>query len=109
MGSMADPDAPAVTETPAGIEVHQKMEKDEDDEDAAIQLALQMSREPDNDNTQQEQQFQDPNFVNQLLGSLPGVDSEDPAIKNALKKMKTGEGDEENGKTPPKKDDSKDS
>jgi len=96
--SMADSDAPAVTETPSGIEVTQKMEEDED-EDAAIQLALQMSREPDLPS--QEQQFQDPNFVNQLLGSLPGVNPDDPAIQNALKNLQD---DKKDDADTPKKD-----
>jgi len=77
---------------------------DEEDEDAAMQLALQMSMQPDDDkeevtakkpsasntnNTegQQQQQFQDPQFVNQLLGSLPGVDSNDPELNSALRNM----------------------
>jgi len=31
--------------------------------------------------------FQDPDFVNELLGSLPGVDIQDPRIQNALKEV----------------------
>jgi len=31
--------------------------------------------------------FQDPNFVQELLGSLPGVDINDPRIQNALKEV----------------------
>jgi len=42
--------------------------------------------------------FQDPAFVSELLGSLPGVDINDPRIQNALKEVggdekKEGEGD----------------
>jgi len=68
------------------VEVTEAME--EDDEDAAMQLALQMSMQPDTDEAPQQAQtgqFQDPAFVNQLLGSLPGVDPNDPAIQNALR------------------------
>lgn len=40
------------------------------------------------------QQFQDPQFVNQLLGSLPGVDPNDPSIKDALEQLnKSNAGD----------------
>jgi 26S proteasome regulatory subunit N10 len=34
------------------------------------------------------EQFKDPQFVNQLLGSLPGVNPNDPAIQSALLNMK---------------------
>ena len=80
------------------------MEEEEEDEDAAMQMALQMSMQPDDNaivaedtaedskkaasnSEEQQQQFQDPQFVNQLLGSLPGVDPNDPAIQNALKNL----------------------
>jgi len=85
-------------------------QNDDDDEDAAIQLALQMSMQPDTDDTvpsttnessSQQQQFQDPQFVNQLLGSLPGVDENNPAVKSALENLKKSTEDKE------KKDDSK--
>jgi len=59
-----------------------------DDEDSAMQMALQMSMQVDEGgntaNAQPTQQFQDPQFVNQLLGSLPGVNPNDPAIRSAL-------------------------
>lgn len=67
---------------------------DEDEDDAAMQMALQMSMQPDAETEptnvaqqQGQQQFQDPAFVSQLLGSLPGVDPNDPVIKNALKNL----------------------
>merc|ERR1712176_26263 len=73
------------------------METDDVDEDAAMQLALQMSMQVDtpadsstskNDaaGTDGTQQLQDQSFVNELLGSLPGVDPTDPAIQNAIRK-----------------------
>lgn len=107
-----------------GVEVAtappQKMEVvneavDDDDEDAAIQLALQMSMQPDTTDDvgqQNEQQFQDPAFVNQLLGSLPGVDPNDPAIQSALRNMNQGEeqtsedGKKDDGGAKEKKEDS---
>merc|ERR1719296_158156 len=47
------------------------------------------------------QWFQDPSFVQELLGSLPGVDVNDPRIQEALNEVKKdGDGD--------KKDDKKD-
>lgn len=60
-----------------------EMEDDDEDEDAAMQMALQMSLQQ-----QQEpaSEFQDPNFINQMLGSMPGVDPNDPEIQEALRK-----------------------
>jgi 26S proteasome regulatory subunit N10 len=49
---------------------------------------------------QQQQQFQDPQFVNQLLGSLPGVNPDDPAIQNALRNLQ----DKKDGDDKDKKD-----
>eukprot|EP00546_Thalassionema_frauenfeldii_P014425 CAMPEP_0178919720 /NCGR_PEP_ID=MMETSP0786-20121207/14600_1 /TAXON_ID=186022 /ORGANISM="Thalassionema frauenfeldii, Strain CCMP 1798" /LENGTH=411 /DNA_ID=CAMNT_0020593695 /DNA_START=35 /DNA_END=1270 /DNA_ORIENTATION=+ len=66
------------------------------DDDAAMQMALQMSMQTEKDDQSSGQQFQDPQFVNQLLGSLPGVDPNDPQIQNALRNV-TKE-DEENSK-----------
>eukprot|EP00536_Pseudo-nitzschia_multiseries_P004145 jgi/Psemu1/253335/estExt_Genewise1Plus.C_670093 len=93
-------------------------EEEDDDEAAAMQLALQMSlNESANANasasasasdTKQEdpkQQFQDPKFVNQLLGSLPGVNPNDPAIQSALQSMKKEE--EDGDDKDQKKDDDK--
>ena len=76
-----------------------------DEDDAAMQMALQMSMQPDaeeNQNVTPQQQFQDPAFVNQLLGSLPGVDPNNPAIKSALKTLNQQGTDDDN------KDDEKD-
>lgn len=69
---------------------------DEEDEDAAMQLALQMSMQPDaedesppppkaDESASSSQQFQDPQFVNQLLGTLPSGESND-AVRNILDK-----------------------
>lgn len=70
------------------------MEVDEDDEEAAMQAALQMSMQAsadggDGDDNKEEaktEEFQDPAFVNELLGSMPGVDPNDPEIQEALRK-----------------------
>lgn len=76
---------------------------DEEDEDAAMQLALQMSMQPDAeddttppkaDEAASSQQFQDPQFVNQLLGTLPSGESND-AVRNILDKNKK-DGDDDN-------------
>lgn len=77
------------------------MDTEEDDEAAAMQMALQMSLQQDaaaaaetdaHEDEGQSQQFQDPQFVNQLLGSLPGVNPNDPAIQSALQSInKDGE------------------
>lgn len=69
------------------------------DEYDAMQMALQMSMQTE-ENEDEKQQFQDPQFVNQLLGSLPGVDPNDPQIQNALRDLNKDEqeGDEESKK-----------
>jgi len=85
------------------------MEADEEDEDAAMQMALQMSMQTTEEGAakadssqQQQQQFQDPQFVNQLLGSLPGVDANHPEIRNALENLNKSNQD---GKDSEKKED----
>eukprot|EP00815_Leptocylindrus_aporus_P002440 CAMPEP_0116066820 /NCGR_PEP_ID=MMETSP0322-20121206/10624_1 /TAXON_ID=163516 /ORGANISM="Leptocylindrus danicus var. apora, Strain B651" /LENGTH=480 /DNA_ID=CAMNT_0003553475 /DNA_START=73 /DNA_END=1515 /DNA_ORIENTATION=- len=69
-------------------------EDEEEDEEAAMQRALQMSMQEDvldggnatTEKTGEEgtNKFQDPAFVHQLLGSLPGVDPNDPMIREAV-------------------------
>jgi 26S proteasome regulatory subunit N10 len=66
------------------------------DEDAAMQMALQMSMQTDEAEAKEGEskpaaaaaggQFQDPAFVNELLGSMPGVDPNDPEIQEALRR-----------------------
>uniref|UniRef100_A0A7S2WGJ3 VWFA domain-containing protein n=1 Tax=Eucampia antarctica TaxID=49252 RepID=A0A7S2WGJ3_9STRA len=74
-----------------------KNELDDDNEDAAMQMALQMSMATDNEqpSSQQQEQFQDPQFVNNLLGSLPGVNPNDPAIQSALSNLQQQTKDED--------------
>lgn len=78
---------------------------EEDDEAAAMQLALQMSMQTEQPKEEggggsggSGEQFQDPEFVNNLLGNLPGVNPNDPAIQSALRNMnqdkKDGGGDD---------------
>lgn len=57
---------------------------EEDDDDEAMNMALAMSMAETGGDSAKSQQFQDPQFVNQLLGSMPGVDPNDPSIKSAL-------------------------
>merc|ERR1712127_417019 len=74
---------------------------EDDDEDAAMQVALAMSMGEGGDDAAEssgQQQLQDPAFVNQLLGSLPGVDPDDPAIQEALRKANEDKKDDEEGK-----------
>jgi len=61
------------------------------DEEMEMQKALQMSMGTGGDRTGDASssagaggQFRDPQFVNQLLGSAPGVDVDDPAIRDAM-------------------------
>eukprot|EP00537_Pseudo-nitzschia_pungens_P005370 CAMPEP_0172357734 /NCGR_PEP_ID=MMETSP1060-20121228/2074_1 /TAXON_ID=37318 /ORGANISM="Pseudo-nitzschia pungens, Strain cf. cingulata" /LENGTH=485 /DNA_ID=CAMNT_0013078545 /DNA_START=210 /DNA_END=1667 /DNA_ORIENTATION=- len=97
-------------------------EEEDDDEAAAMQLALQMSlaqaeedekkasaTKQEDAKQQQQQQFQDPKFVNQLLGSLPGVNPNDPAIQSALQSMNKDEddGDDKDKDKDKKKDEDK--
>ena len=82
---------------------------EEDDEAAAMQMALAMSMQQDNDDgggddKDKKQEFQDPQFVNQLLGSLPGVNPNDPAIQSALKNLEKKEGDDDKDDNDKKKD-----
>lgn len=82
---------------------------DEDDEAAAMQLALQMSmqteQQMEGESTSGQQQFQDPQFVNQLLGTLPGVDPNDPSIQSALQNLQGDkEGEEDKKKEADKKE-----
>mmetsp|Transcript_11643 Transcript_11643/g.29459 ORF Transcript_11643/g.29459 Transcript_11643/m.29459 type:complete len:413 (+) Transcript_11643:301-1539(+) len=90
---------------PAAEEAKPPMEEeDDDDEAAAMQLALQMSLAQAEEAPKQE--FQDPQFVNQLLGSLPGVNPNDPAIQSALSNIADDEEDDKkpSGKEEDKKD-----
>lgn len=99
--------AAAVTKPPPAT----LMETDDDD-DAAMQMALQMSmqtelQQEEEGNTrsqqQQQQQFQDPTFVSNLLGSMPGVDPNDPEIQEALRKaLAKKDEDESNDSKKPK-------
>jgi 26S proteasome regulatory subunit N10 len=75
-----------------------EMEDDDEDEDAAMQMALQMSLQ------QQEpaSEFQDPSFINQMLGSMPGVDPNDPEIQEALRKAQEKKEDDSGDKDEPK-------
>ena len=83
---------------------------EEDDEAAAMQIALQMSMQADQSEAKKEaakdgeQQFQDPQFVNQLLGSLPGVNPNDPAIQSALQNLNQGDKKEDDDKKKGAKD-----
>lgn len=83
------PPAAAAEEDSKPSAASMETEEDDDDEAAAMQLALQMSlaqaeEETASSEEKPKQQFQDPQFVNQLLGSLPGVNPDDPAIQSAL-------------------------
>jgi 26S proteasome regulatory subunit N10 len=75
---------PAEDSKPAAAVDDVHMEEDDDD-DAAMQMALQMSMQADNNPEETAAQFNDPAFVNELLGTS-GVDPNDPAIQEALRK-----------------------
>ncbi|KAL7520100.1 hypothetical protein ACHAWX_006301 [Stephanocyclus meneghinianus] len=86
--SMAENEAVTSSKN-AGRNEDTAMNTGDDDEDAAMQMALQMSMQgEEGDNAAAPGQFQDPAFVSNLLGSLPGVNPDDPAIQEALRKAK---------------------
>lgn len=58
---------------------------DDDDDEMAMALALSMANQTEE--SCNEEQFEDPTFVEQLMESMPGVDPNDPAIRNALKDL----------------------
>jgi hypothetical protein len=63
------------------------------DEDEAMQMALQMSMQQEQEGASAS--LQDPAFVNQLLGSVAGVDASDPEIQQeALRKSQEDKKDE---------------
>jgi len=70
-------------------------------EDALLQQALAMSMQTDEDEGKQEMEakteFQDPAFVQELLGSMPGVDPNDPEIQQALAAAAAEKKDKEEG------------
>jgi len=76
---------PAQTTTAAPA-VQDAMMEDPMDEDAEMRLALQMSMAAseggDLDNV-----MADPNFMNEVIASLPGVDPNDPEIKKMIEQM----------------------
>jgi len=112
--------APAEDDSKPAAAASMETEED-DDEAAAMQLALQMSlaqaEEDDKkkesggggggDDGKPKEQFQDPQFVNQLLGSLPGVNPNDPAIQSALQNMKKDDETEDDKEKKKEGDDKK--
>ena len=65
-----------------------------DDETAAMQMALQMSMAADGENAASGEAKggeADPGFVNDLLGSIEGVDPNDPHIQSALRNLNQGD------------------
>jgi len=85
--SMAENQAPSTTEeTTAAAGESTAMDMGDDDDDAAMQMALAMSMQGESE--EKTDAGLDPAFVNQLLGSLPGVNPDDPAIQEALRKAK---------------------
>jgi len=59
--------------------------EDDDEMALALQMSMQESqRGAQNSNQELNQAMEDPNFVNSVLSSLPGVDPNDERIKNAL-------------------------
>ena len=68
-----------------------------EDEDPALLAALQMSMQEDPGGPGAADVLADPNYVNSILSSLPGVDPDDPSIQAALNadEMKEDEKEED--------------
>lgn len=64
-------------------------EEDEDDEARQLALAMAMSQEEEEGGAQPEEEkpFLDPQYVNQLLEGLEGIDTNDPAIQALLQQQ----------------------
>ncbi|KAH9249650.1 hypothetical protein BASA81_012619 [Batrachochytrium salamandrivorans] len=79
-------------------------EEDEDDEARQLALAMAMSQEEEEEGAQagkeEEKPFLDPQYVNQLLEGLEGIDKNDPAIQALLQQQPP----EPNAKKPRKED-----
>ena len=90
--SIAEPESQAAEAAPA-TPAPTAMQTDADEDDEAMQLALQMSLQASGaeapPTTEDAQQFHDPEFVNRMLASLPGVDPSDPQIQAALQRIGT--------------------
>lgn len=93
--------AMSMAENPSSEDIEVEMDTtggggdEDDDEDAAMQMALAMSMQGEEGGQSGQHQFQDPAFVNQLLGSLPGVNPDDPVIQEALRKATEDEKDDD--------------
>jgi len=64
-------------------------------EEQEMQLALQMSMNAASGEQDMGEMMNDPNFVNSVLASLPGVDPNDEQIKNMLQNLQGGDKKEE--------------
>jgi len=57
------------------------------DEDAEMRLALEMSMAASGEGGDLDNVMADPNFMNEVIASLPGVDPNDPEIKKMIEQM----------------------
>lgn len=100
------PRPPAAATEPSPVVEDAPMAEAEEDEDEAMQLALAMSMSQEGSgaggaapsapaagaNPEVSAMFQDPSFVESVLGSLPGVDPNDPRIRSVIDSLpKDGE------------------
>jgi 26S proteasome regulatory subunit N10 len=83
--AMSMAEGQAAQEPAAASGNNNNQDEDNDDDEIAMALALSMANQAED--TEKEQQFEDPAFVQQLMGSMPGVDQNDPAIQEALKNL----------------------
>eukprot|EP01135_Chromosphaera_perkinsii_P000450 Nk52_evm4s96 gene=Nk52_evmTU4s96 len=76
-------------------------------EEEQIAMALQMSMQQDGDESSEKQDFSkvmnDPEFLNSVLGSLPGVDPNNESIQSTLSNLKDDKDKEKKGEDESKK------
>jgi len=85
--------APATTPAPTSAQpttaapAAQDAMEDPMDEDAEMRLALEMSMAASGEGGDLDNVMADPNFMNEVIASLPGVDPNDPEIKKMIEQM----------------------
>jgi len=85
--------APATTPAPTPAQpttaapAAQDAMEDPMDEDAEMRLALEMSMAASGEGGDLDNVMADPNFMNEVIASLPGVDPNDPEIKKMIEQM----------------------
>ncbi|KAJ3131889.1 Kinesin-like protein kifc1 [Physocladia obscura] len=93
LAAAGDDELAAALAISMGREPGDAMEEDDDEIAKAIALSMQ-----DSNSTSEDSSSQNPEFITNLLGSLPGVDPNDPRFKSALSGTKKDEKKDEEEK-----------